>query len=176
MGIKLSRLYGQEETRILMENSGKTTILYKLKLGEVVDTRPTVGFNIETVSYKDITFTIWDIGSGENWQQYYQNTLGIIFVVDSTWDLERFKNTAKQLESMLSHDQLRNSSAPLLVLNNKIEKENAKQSSLVVDLMNLEAICSCNKKKWTIQSTSAITDDGLYQGLDWLMNAIRGKV
>ncbi|CAJ1374342.1 unnamed protein product, partial [Effrenium voratum] len=36
---------------------GKTTILYKLKLGEVVTTIPTIGFNVETVEYKNLSFT-----------------------------------------------------------------------------------------------------------------------
>jgi GTPase SAR1 family protein len=43
--------------------AGKTTILYKLKLGEVVTTIPTIGFNVETVEYKNISFTVWDVGS-----------------------------------------------------------------------------------------------------------------
>ena len=36
-----------------LDNAGKTTILYKLKLGEVVTTIPTIGFNVETVEYKE---------------------------------------------------------------------------------------------------------------------------
>ena len=42
--------------------AGKTTILYKLKLGEVVSSVPTIGFNVETVEYKNIKFTVWDVG------------------------------------------------------------------------------------------------------------------
>lgn len=41
---------------------GKTTVLYKLKLGEIVTTIPTIGFNVETVQYKNINFTVWDVG------------------------------------------------------------------------------------------------------------------
>jgi ADP-ribosylation factor protein 1 len=51
--------------RILMvglDAAGKTTILYKFKLGEVVTTIPTIGFNVETVDYKNISFTVWDVG------------------------------------------------------------------------------------------------------------------
>ncbi len=54
-----------KEMRILMlglDAAGKTTILYKLKLGEVVTTIPTIGFNVETVQYKKIEFTVWDVG------------------------------------------------------------------------------------------------------------------
>jgi ADP-ribosylation factor protein 1 len=50
MGITFSRLFdrlwGRKEMRILMvglDAAGKTTILYKLKLGEIVTTIPTIG-------------------------------------------------------------------------------------------------------------------------------------
>ena len=61
----LEKLMGKKEMRILMvglDAAGKTTILYKLKLGDVVTTIPTIGFNVETVEYKNIEFTVWDIG------------------------------------------------------------------------------------------------------------------
>lgn len=88
-----------------LDAAGKTTILYKLKLGEVVTTIPTIGiyfesiipnfcfiffleldmylfklelsnsalnfwlifllwpgFNVETVEYKNVSFTVWDVG------------------------------------------------------------------------------------------------------------------
>ena len=45
-----------------LDAAGKTTILYKLKLGEVVTTIPTIGFNVEEVSYKNISFHVWDVG------------------------------------------------------------------------------------------------------------------
>ncbi len=41
-----SSLFGKKEMRILMvglDAAGKTTILYKLKLGEIVTTIPTIG-------------------------------------------------------------------------------------------------------------------------------------
>ena len=69
MGLTFSklfeRLFGKKEMRILMlglDAAGKTTILYKLKLGEVVSSVPTIGFNVETVEYKNIKFTVWDVG------------------------------------------------------------------------------------------------------------------
>ena len=42
---------GSKEYRLLMlglDAAGKTTILYKMKLNEVVSTIPTIGFNVET--------------------------------------------------------------------------------------------------------------------------------
>jgi len=38
-------------------------MLYKLKLGEVVTTIPTIGFNVESIEYKNVSFTIWDVGT-----------------------------------------------------------------------------------------------------------------
>jgi len=54
-------LFKNKEARILLvglDAAGKTTILYKLKLDENVTTIPTIGFNVETVQYKKINFTM----------------------------------------------------------------------------------------------------------------------
>nr|DBA32955.1 TPA: hypothetical protein GDO54_000698 [Pyxicephalus adspersus] len=80
-GNLLKSLIGKKEMRILMvglDAAGKTTILYKLKLGEIVTTIPTIGFNVETVEYKNISFTVWDVGGQDKirplWRHYFQNT------------------------------------------------------------------------------------------------------
>merc|ERR1711870_176385 len=79
MGSIFAKLYNpKKEMRILMvglDAAGKTTILYKLKLGEIVTTIPTIGFNVETVEYKKINFTVWDVGGQDKirplWRHYY---------------------------------------------------------------------------------------------------------
>ena len=57
MGLSFSkiwdRMFGKEDKRILMvglDAAGKTTILYKLKLGEIVTTIPTIGKNVQSVN------------------------------------------------------------------------------------------------------------------------------
>uniref|UniRef100_A0A3Q7IGG7 ADP-ribosylation factor n=1 Tax=Solanum lycopersicum TaxID=4081 RepID=A0A3Q7IGG7_SOLLC len=47
---------------VRLDAAGKTTILYKLKLGEIVTTIRTIGFNMEPIEYKNIKFTVWDVG------------------------------------------------------------------------------------------------------------------
>ena len=77
-----TRLFSyNQDMRILMvglDAAGKTTILYQLKLGEKLTAIPTVGFNVEEVVYKNITFTMWDVGGQkrlrEMWRYYFQNT------------------------------------------------------------------------------------------------------
>merc|ERR1719274_148602 len=101
-------IWSKKEMRILMvglDAAGKTTILYKLKLGEVLTTIPTIGFNVETVEYKNINFTVWDVGGQDKirklWRYYYQNTQGLIFVIDSN-DRERIEDAREELTHMLS--------------------------------------------------------------------------
>ncbi|KAK2097439.1 Arf GTPase arf1 [Saguinus oedipus] len=82
-------LFAKKEMHILvgLDAAVKTTILYELKLGEIVSTIPTMGFIVETVAYKNISFTVWDVGGQDKiwplWRPYFQNTQGLIFVVDS---------------------------------------------------------------------------------------------
>ncbi|CAJ1452542.1 unnamed protein product [Effrenium voratum] len=117
------RLIGKTEMRILMvglDAAGKTTILYKLKLGEVVTTIPTIGFNVETVEYKNLSFTVWDVGGQDKirplWRHYYQGTNGLIYVVDSN-DRDRIEDAREELNKMLNEDEMRD--AVLLVFANK---------------------------------------------------------
>ena len=116
-----------------LDAAGKTTILYKLKIGEVVTTIPTIGFNVETIEYKNITFTMWDVGGQYKirllWRHYYQNTQGIIFVVD--WnDKERIEESREELHWMLSDDELKD--AWLLVLANKQDLPGARRMNSTI--------------------------------------------
>ena len=175
-GKVFSKLVGKKDCRILMvglDAAGKTTILYKLKLGEVVTTIPTIGFNVETVEYKNIAFTVWDVGGQDKirplWRHYYTNTEGIIFVVDSN-DRDRVDEARDELNRMLSEDELRD--AVLLVFANKQDLPHAMPAAEVADKLALHKLRS---RTWYIQATCATTGDGMYEGLDWLSNTIAKK-
>lgn len=163
------RLFSKQEMRILMvglDAAGKTTILYKLKLGEVVTTIPTIGFNVESVEYKNISFTVWDVGGQDKirplWRHYYQNTQGLIFVVDSN-DRERVGEARGELERMLSEDELRD--AAVLVFCNKQDLPKAMPVAEVTEKLGLQSLRS---RPWYIQACCGVNGDGLYEGLDWL--------
>ncbi|GAO51881.1 hypothetical protein G7K_5972-t1 [Saitoella complicata NRRL Y-17804] len=173
MGLSISKLlqglFGKKEMRILMvglDAAGKTTILYKLKLGEIVTTIPTIGFNVETVEYKNISFTVWDVGGQDKirplWRHYFQNTQGIIFVVDSN-DRERVTEAREELQRMLNEDELRD--ALLLVFANKQDLPNAMSAAEITDKLGLHSL---RQRLWYIQATCATSGDGLYEGLEWL--------
>lgn len=169
-------LFGKKEMRILMvglDAAGKTTILYKLKLGEIVTTIPTIGFNVETVEYKNISFTVWDVGGQDKirplWRHYFQNTQGLIFVVDSN-DRERVNEAREELMRMLAEDELRD--AVLLVFANKQDLPNAMNAAEITDKLGLHSL---RHRNWYIQATCATSGDGLYEGLDWLSNQLRNQ-
>ncbi|XP_018417390.1 PREDICTED: ADP-ribosylation factor 3 isoform X1 [Nanorana parkeri] len=175
-GNLLKSLIGKKEMRILMvglDAAGKTTILYKLKLGEIVTTIPTIGFNVETVEYKNISFTVWDVGGQDKirplWRHYFQNTQGLIFVVDSN-DRERVNEAREELMRMLAEDELRD--AVLLVFANKQDLPNAMNAAEITDKLGLHSL---RHRNWYIQSTCATSGDGLYEGLDWLANQLKNK-
>merc|ERR1711934_1153990 len=122
----------------------------------------------ETVEYKNISFTVWDVGGQDKirplWRHYYQNTQGVIFVVDSN-DKDRVTEAREELSRMLSEDELRD--AILLVFANKQDLPNAMQTSELTDRLNLQNMPN-RQRLWYIQPTCATSGDGLYEGLDWM--------
>lgn len=171
-----NRLLGKEDVRILMvglDNAGKTTILYRLKLEEVVSTVPTLGFNVETVTYKNISFTVWDIGGQDKirnlWRVYFQGTQGLIFVVDSA-DKERIEEARLELQKLLSEELLAN--VVLLVFANKQDMPDAMSASEVREKLGL---VNTRSRPWFVQSSYAVKGEGLYEGLDWLAGQIKQR-
>ncbi|CAB1422051.1 unnamed protein product [Pleuronectes platessa] len=176
MGIIFSQIFSRftsrTPVRILMvglDAAGKTTLLYRLKLAEVVTTIPTIGFNVETVEYKNVSFTVWDVG-GQTvirplWRHYYTNTQGLIYVVDSN-DPERIKEAADELHRMLEEDELRG--VALLVLANKQDLPRAMSVSDITTALSLSGI----SQPWVVQASCAVSGAGLVQGLDWLSTQV----
>ena len=167
-------LLGKKDMRILMiglDAAGKTTILYKLKLGEVMTTIPTIGFNVETVDYLNISFTVWDVGGQDKirplWRHYFQNTQGVIFVVDSN-DRDRAGEAREELFRMLNEDELRD--AVLLIFANKQDLPGAMNAAEVTEKLNLNSL---RNRNWYIQATCATSGDGLYEGAEWLSNTLK---
>uniref|UniRef100_A0A7S0F6C7 ADP-ribosylation factor n=1 Tax=Craspedostauros australis TaxID=1486917 RepID=A0A7S0F6C7_9STRA len=166
------RLLGQKEYRILMlglDAAGKTTLLYRLKLGEVQNTVPTIGFNVEQVEYKNIGFTVWDVGGQDKlrmlWRHYYDGAQALIFVVDSA-DRDRADVAKRELTRLLAADELQD--ALLLVFANKQDLPTAYDAATLANKLDLQAV----KHQWFIQPCCASTGEGLYEGLDWLSGAL----
>mmetsp|Transcript_30992 Transcript_30992/g.98952 ORF Transcript_30992/g.98952 Transcript_30992/m.98952 type:complete len:200 (+) Transcript_30992:254-853(+) len=166
--------FGNKEMRVVMlglDAAGKTTILYKLHIGEVLSTVPTIGFNVEKVQYKNVQFTVWDVGGQEKlrplWRHYFNNTDGLIFVVDSL-DRERVARAAAEFKDIVSDPLMRNSA--ILVFANKQDLPNCLSPAEVCEALGLPQMKS---RKWHVQSTVATQGQGLYEGLDWLASTLK---
>ena len=122
-----------------LDAAGKTTILYKLKLGEVKKTIPTIGYNVEKVTYKNISLHVWDVGGQAKilWKHYYTNTQGIIFVIDSS-DRDRIDDARDELHKMVADEDLKD--AVILVYANKQDIPGAMTTPEVSDKLGLHTI------------------------------------
>ncbi|KAG1689489.1 hypothetical protein DVH05_002158 [Phytophthora capsici] len=173
----LASYFGNRESRIMiigLDAAGKTTLLYKIKLGEVVTTIPTIGFNVETFEYKSIKFTAWDIGGQEKirslWKHYLFNNDAVIFVVDAS-DLERIDEAKQALHLVFEAEELANTK--LLVYANKQDQPHALSADELRERLELSEV---TKNPTFVQPCTATEGDGIYEGLDWLSKAVTGEL
>ncbi|KAI6961768.1 ADP-ribosylation factor-like protein, partial [Hortaea werneckii] len=166
-------IWSKKEIRILilgLDGAGKTTLLYRLKIGEVVTTIPTIGFNVESVTYKNLNFNVWDLGGQTSirpyWRCYYSNTAAVVFVIDST-DTERLETAAGELRAMLDEEELRD--AALLVFANKQDQPGAKGAGEISESLRLAEL---KDRNWSIMACSAIDGSGVSEGMDWLVQTV----
>ena len=171
LGAFFRRFRSNEQVRLLilgLDAAGKTTILYKMKLGEVVNTIPTIGFNVETLKHKNIDINCWDVGGGDKiyllWRHYYKNTHGLIFVVDSN-DRERIEENREKLHMILFDEEMRGK--PVLIFANKMDLPGALSVHEITEGLGLLDI---RDRKWIIQASNAPTGVGLKEGFDWMAN------
>lgn len=178
MGVLFTRifssLFGSNEIRILilgLDNAGKTTLLHKLQFSTITETVPTIGFNLETVTYNNLQLQVWDLGGQGTlrpyWRCYYPNTNGVIYVIDCS-DHDRISTAKKEMHIMLQENDLKN--VPLLVFANKQDMPGALPESEVSELLGLPEI---KDRQWRIVKSAIKHGDGVREGLDWLVALLR---
>lgn len=176
MGLYMSRLLDSlwsgtplsTPSRILMlglDNAGKTTILYKVKLNENIITIPTLGFNVETVTpAKGVTFTVWDVGGQKAlrqlWRHYYENCAGVLFAVDSA-DRSRMSECREELEEVCNSPDM--ARVPVVIMANKQDVHGACTTSEVAELLGLHLL---KDRKWFVQGTCATKGQGIYEAME----------
>jgi small GTP-binding protein len=167
--LNLSNLFGNKQAKLLMiglDAAGKTSLLYKFKLNEHVATIPTIGFNVESIQYNNLTLNMHDVGGQSRirclWKHYYYDVNAIIFVIDSV-DSARFNEAADALKQVLSDSTLED--AILLVFANKQDLVGASDSVDITESLNLKQY---KDRKWYVQPCSAASGMGMFEGLNWL--------
>ncbi|XP_057453641.1 ADP-ribosylation factor-like protein 2 isoform X2 [Lotus japonicus] len=126
----------EKEMRILMvglDNSGKTTIVLKINGEDTSVISPTLGFNINTISYQTISLRSY-------WRNYFEQTDGLVWVVDSS-DLRRLDDCKMELDNLLKEERLSGSS--LLILANKQDIRGALTPDEIAKALNFVLVCIC---------------------------------
>ncbi|ORY28015.1 putative ADP-ribosylation-like factor [Naematelia encephala] len=166
-----------KEMRILflgLDNAGKTTILKTLSGQSIQGVSPTLGFEIKTLIRDGYTLNIWDVGGQKTlrpyWRNYFESTDAVVWVVDSS-DHLRLRDCGAELRGLLNEDRL--AGATLLVFANKQDLSGSLSLEQIRDALELNRIQS---HKWNIQSCSAVTSEGLEQGMKWVVNEVAGRL
>ena len=114
----------------------------------MVTTIPTIGFNVETIEYKNIKFTTWDVGGQDKirplWRHYYQGTQGLIFVVDSN-DKDRIDEAHDELHRLLGEGEMQG--AAVLVLANKSDLSGAMPADEVATRLGVKGLAG---RQWRV--------------------------
>ncbi|XP_068165067.1 ADP-ribosylation factor-like protein 11 [Antennarius striatus] len=145
-----------------LDLSGKSTLLARLLTGQVMETSPTIGFNVGTlVLDKKTSLTVWDVGGQKSmrrsWRLYLDDCKALVFVVDSS-DPTRLPEAQKALKKVLGDERLRG--IPLMVLANK---KDLPKSMTIREISNHLDLQSVTDRRWEIQACSALKGLGLRQ-------------
>ena len=157
-----------------LDDSGKTTILYLLKLDEKVATLPTIGYNVEVID-KDSwpkSLSIWDVGGQEKirtlWVLYFSNTNGIIWVYDIS-NNPRIEESQKELKKILDDPQI-DKNIPLLIFANKSDlNDNGNKPENFLN--GLEDYL--NMRPYFVKECHANDLESYKEGIDWLYSILQ---
>ena len=170
------KLFGKKEVRLLilgLDNAGKTTVLYQMQFGEAKVTVPTLGFNVETVNYENLTFQMWDLGGQSElrpyWRCYFPKTNAIVFVIDST-DKDRLDIAKQELFFLIKEDDLKG--VPIAILANKQDLEGALSDIEISEMLGLSDI---KTNQWAIFKNVEKTGVGLDNAFKWLTGILTSE-
>lgn len=141
-----------------------------MKLDQEVTTMPTVGFNVEKITYGNVNFNIWEVGGERKirslWRHYFTDAQGVIFVVDST-DRGRIDQAQAELFSILREKTMKH--VLVLVYANKQDMPGHMAPSEVSERMKMSTL---KGKTWCVVGSAAKSGGGLTEGLIWLANNV----
>ncbi|XP_017554527.1 ADP-ribosylation factor-like protein 11 [Pygocentrus nattereri] len=176
MGHMLSKKFLKTQQVVLMglDSAGKSTLLYRIQRGVVMQTSPTVGFNVLTLELdKKTVFTVWDIGGQGSmrayWKYYLENCEALVFVVDAS-DRARMEEAKTALKKVLSDHNM--TDIPLMVLANKSDLPDAMTVSEVSKQLDMD---SYKNGVWEIQACSALKGLGLQQAFQSVAKLIQNN-
>ncbi|XP_067896704.1 ADP-ribosylation factor-like protein 13B isoform X2 [Heterodontus francisci] len=162
-----------------LDNAGKTATVKGIQGESLEDIAPTVGFSRIDLKQDKFEVTIFDLGGGKRirgiWKNYYAESFGVIFVVDSS-DVDRIEEAKDIVAEVIRHPRI--SGKPVLVLANKQDCDGALAEADIIEYLSLEKLVNENKCLCQIEPCSAALgygkklDKAIRKGLGWLLNTI----
>ncbi|XP_028427887.1 ADP-ribosylation factor-like protein 13B isoform X2 [Perca flavescens] len=162
-----------------LDNAGKTATVRGIQGENPEDVAPTVGFSKVDLKQGKFDVTIFDLGGGKRirgiWKNYYSESHGVVFVVDSS-DVQRIQETRETMAEVLQHPRI--AGKPVLVLANKQDQEGALAEADIIENLSLEKLVNENKCLCQIEPCSAVLgygkkfDKSIKKGMKWLLNNI----
>uniref|UniRef100_A0A671KQI2 ADP-ribosylation factor-like protein 13B n=1 Tax=Sinocyclocheilus anshuiensis TaxID=1608454 RepID=A0A671KQI2_9TELE len=162
-----------------LDNAGKTATVRGIQGECPLDVAPTVGFSKVDLKQGKFEVTIFDLGGGKRirgiWKNYYSESYGVVFVVDSS-DVQRIQETRDTMAEVLRHPRI--AGKPVLVLANKQDQDGALAEADIIETLSLEKLVNENKCLCQIEPCSAVlgygkkVDKSIKNGLNWLLNNI----
>ncbi|XP_073810208.1 ADP-ribosylation factor-like protein 13B isoform X4 [Danio rerio] len=162
-----------------LDNAGKTATVRGIQGESPLDVAPTVGFSKVDLKQGKFEVTIFDLGGGKRirgiWKNYYSESYGVVFVVDSS-DVQRIQETRDTMAEVLRHPRI--AGKPVLVLANKQDQDGAMAEADIIETLSLEKLVNENKCLCQIEPCSAVlgygkkVDKSIKNGLNWLLNNI----
>ncbi|XP_043105129.1 ADP-ribosylation factor-like protein 13B isoform X6 [Puntigrus tetrazona] len=162
-----------------LDNAGKTATVRGIQGESPLDVAPTVGFSKVDLKQGKFEVTIFDLGGGKRirgiWKNYYSESYGVVFVVDSS-DVQRIQETRDTMAEVLRHPRI--AGKPVLVLANKQDRDGALAEADIIETLSLEKLVNENKCLCQIEPCSAVlgygkkVDKSIKNGLNWLLNNI----
>jgi ADP-ribosylation factor-like protein 2 len=157
-----------------LDNAGKTTIVKRINGEDVNSVSPTLGFNIKSMEYMGYQLNIWDVGGQKTlrsyWKNYFEQTDGLIWVVDSS-DRRRIAECGAEMHQILMEERL--AAASLLIFANKQDVAGALSTEQIAQAMRLQYITN---RHWEIVPCSAKTGEGVSEGFDWIVKDVGSRV
>ncbi|KAH7826779.1 ArfX, unspecified Arf protein [Monocercomonoides exilis] len=181
MGCCCGNQFKKKEFNILivgLDNAGKTSIVQRITENPAAlqPTLSTIGSQVKEYKFQKTKFSLWDVGGQEElrntWKHYYVGTNGIIFVIDSADDT-RFAEAKKEFEKVVSNSFVSN--LPCLFLCNKCDLPGACSPAALKEKFDLQEYEKKNEELFRIEGCSAVTGEGLKDGLAWLSEKMPKK-
>lgn len=161
-----------------LDNAGKTTLIEEFKELYIPNYKkvpaarilPTVGQNVATLVLDGVYLKFWDVGGQdalrELWDEYYDLSHGIVFVIDSC-DTERLVECKEVLTKIVTDDKL--VGVPVLMLANKqdLNVENKMDIAKFKDFFNPIAEL-LNAQDSKVMPISALTGEGVKEAVQWI--------